>query len=424
MFLTSEVSFREIVGIAKKSKWNQIKKFIKFIVRTTLKKDAEYRLTALDVSLHGKEELKYDQVIKIKGEIKEIDKIKDFSHLSLYQVTPSTNNRINISQNKGTFIVIAKYWGPHLNDHKVFDFSVNLDALDEPFFTIGNGKKFNCLEILNIINKKTEPTSIQKKEPSKKKIIELKDVEKENLEAFVFEKLSNKKAIWNGAETSTFQKWKAKTTGKYRIDTGSITHYKGKPTNKFSMYLKFLFKNTIVEKKKPKKLIDKKPKPLSSKKVLQEFSEQYTFETLTSKKAMWNGSETQTFQKWKIQVTKQYRLETGKITHYRGKPTKLFTLYLKSLLKTIDIKERAPKKAIEKKSLSSKKDEKELTEQYVFKTVTGKNAIWDGSETQNFLKWKQKIPNRYKQDTGKNPYFKHNLTKNYRIYLKKHFKFP
>ena len=420
MFLTSEVSLREIIGIAKKSKWNQIKKFIKFIIKNTLKKDAGYTLTALDVSLNGKKELKYNQIIKFKKEIKEIDKIKDFTHLSLYQATPSANNHISISQNNGTIIVMAKYLGPCLNNHQAFDFSVNLDALDEPFFTIGNSKKFNCSEILKIINKRTEPVSGQQKEVPKKKLKEVKDVKRENIEAFVFEKLTNKKAIWSGSETNAFQKWKAITRHKYRIETGKITHYKGKLTNKFTLYLKSLLKNIDIKKEKPEKIIDKKP--LSSKKDEKELAEQYIFEKLTNKKAIWSGSETKAFQKWKAKIMNKYRIETGKITHYKGKPTNNFTLYLKSLLKNIDIKKEKPKKIIDKKPISSKKDQGEFSEQYVFETVMGKNAIWKELETQNFLKWKHRIHQKYKKDTGKNPYFKQNLTKNYRIYLKKTIK--
>ncbi len=419
----SEETLREIIGITKKSKWNQIKKFIKFIISNTLKKDAEYRLIALDALFNGKKKSKHDQIIKNKQDINEINKIKDFTHLSIYQATTSANNHIDISQNNGTIIVIAKYLGPGLVDHQAFDFSVNLDALNEPFFTIGNSKKINCSEILKIINKKTKPVSKQQKEVPKKKLVDIKDVKLENIEAFVFEKLTNKKAIWNESETNTFQKWKARTTNKYRIDTGNITHYKGKPTTKFSLYLKFLLNNKKVEKKKPKKIIEKTLKPRSSKKVEKEFSEHDIFKTLTGKNAMWNGSETKVFQKWKAKVVNKYRLETGNITHYRGKPTNKFAQYLKSLPKNIVIKEKKPKKTTEKKKINLSKDQKEISEQYVFEIIMGKNAIWKELETQNFIKWKDRMYKKYMKDTGKNPYFKRNLTKNYKLFLKNTLKY-
>ncbi|GAG93431.1 unnamed protein product, partial [marine sediment metagenome] len=291
-------------------------------------------------------------------------------------------------------IVLAKYLGPSSNDHQIFDFSVNLDALDEPFFTISNGKKFDCTEILKIVNKRTEPVSVQQKEAPKKKVKEVKDAKIENIEAFVFEKLINKKAIWNGSETIAFQKWKTTIKNKYRIENGKISHYKGKPTNKFTLHLKSLLKNIDVKKIKPKKIIDKKL--LSSKKDQGEFSEQYVFETVTGKKAIWNGSETKTFQNWKTAIKNKYRIENGKITHYKGKPTNKFTLHLKSLLKNLDVKKTKPKKTNDKKSLSSKKDQGEFSEHYAFETVTGKKAIWNGTETKAFQNWKTAIKNKYR----------------------------
>jgi hypothetical protein len=254
--------------------------------------------------------------------MKEIDKIKEFNHLSLYQATSTANNHINLSQNNGTIIVLAKYWGPGFNGYQTFDFSVNLDALDEPFFTVGNGKKINCSEILKIV--KSSPTT--QKAPSRKKIKEEKEIEIEDIETYVFEKLTGKNAIWNGVETKTFQKWKAKTKNKYRIETGKITHYKEKPTKQFSLYLNSLIKSKQIKKKKPKKKIEKQPS--SPKKESEELTEGYVFEKLTGKNAIWNGSETQNFLKWKNRIHSQYKKETGKNTYYNQKLTKNFKDYL------------------------------------------------------------------------------------------------
>ena len=238
-----EESLREIIGLAKKSKWIQIKKFVKFIIEKTLKKEAGYNLTALDVSINGKNKSKYSSLIKNKENIKEIDKISDFSHLSLYQTTQSSNNLIDLSKINGTIIVLAKYLGPLVEDHQVFDFSIHLDTIDEPFFTVGSGRKINGSEILEIINKNTKPISKTKKDILKKKSKQVKDPKINNLEAFVFEKLTNKKAIWNGSETKFFQNWKTKIKNKYRIETGKIIYYKGKPTKQSSLYLENLINN-------------------------------------------------------------------------------------------------------------------------------------------------------------------------------------
>jgi hypothetical protein len=410
----SEESLREIIGIARKTKWKQIQKFIKFIIENTLKRNAEYRITALDVSINGVKKPKYDQIIKNKEQIKGID------HLSLYQATPTANNHISLSQNNGTIIVLAKYWGPEFNEHQSFDFSVNLDALDEPFFTIGNGKKVNCSEILKIFSTKAKPQLKTQKIVQKEKKEEVKDTEIKDIEIFVFEKLTNKNAIWNETETKSFQTWKAKTKNKYHIDTGKITHYKGSPTKQFTLYLKSLVKSGQIKDEKPYKKIDKKPS--SPKKDKEELTEHYIFKTIAGKNAIWNGVETKTFQNWKVKTKNKYRSDTGKISHYKGKPTKEFSLHLKSLIKSKQPKEEKPKETIDKNPPSPKKDKQELTEPYVFKTITGKNAIWNGSETQNFLKWKKRNHNQYQKDTGKNPYYNQKLTKNFKDYLVKRFK--
>ncbi|MBY8992044.1 MAG: hypothetical protein KGD58_14970 [Candidatus Lokiarchaeota archaeon] len=325
----AEEDLREILGIAKKSKWNQIKKFIKFIIQNTLKKDAGYSLTALDVSVNGKKTPKYNLLIKNKGEINDIDKILDFNHLSLYQATHNSNNLIEISQNNGTITVLAKYLGPSLNNYQIFDFSVHLNALTEPFFTIGNGMKISCTGILKIINKRAELIAKTKKETTKKESKQVKDTKIQNIEVFVFEKLTDKNAIWNGTETKTFQNWKAKTKNKYRIESGNIAYYKGKPTKKFSQYLENLYKNINNKTKKPKKNLDKKI--ISSKKDDKEVSEQFIFETLTGKNAIWNGTETKTFQNWKAKTKNKYKKEIGKNPYYSGKLTQTFKNYLKTL---------------------------------------------------------------------------------------------
>ena len=45
---------------------------------------------------------------------------------------------------------------------------------------------------------------------------------------------------------------------------------------------------------------------------------------------------------------------------------------------------------MEKVPSTPKKDKVEITEQNIFKTLTGKNAIWNGEETKTFHNWKAK----------------------------------
>ena len=327
-----EESLREIIGLAKKSKWIQVKKFIKFIIEKTLEKEAGYNLTALDVSINGKNKSKYTVLIKNKENIKEIDKISDFTYLSLYQVTRNSNNLIDISQNNGTIIILAKYFGPPVDNHQIFDFSVQLDAIGEPFFTIGSGRKINGSEILEIINKNTKPIIKTKRDILKKKSTQVKDPEIKNIEAFVFEKLIYKKAIWNGSETKNFQNWKAKIKNKYQVETGKITHYKGKPTKKFSLYLKNLIKKRLIKNKKLKKNFNKNTsKPNKQRK---EILEKKIFETLTGKNAIWNESETKNFKDWKNRLYKKYSKDTGRKPYYKGNLTQSYKKYLRNLIKS------------------------------------------------------------------------------------------
>ncbi|MFX1499817.1 MAG: hypothetical protein ACFFDH_02500 [Promethearchaeota archaeon] len=327
----SEDSLREILGLAKKTKWNQVKKFIKFIIQKTLKKGIAYNLMALDVLINRKKQPKLSLVIKNKEEIKKIDKLFDFAHLTLYQATQNSNNLIEISQKNGTLIVLAKYLGPSLTNHELFDFSVHLDTFDDPFFTIGNGKKINSSEILEIINKDLV-TKPRIKEVGKKKSKEEEEIKVEDIEVLVFEKLTEKNAYWNGTETKAYQNWKAKMKNKYRIDSGNIVYYKGKPTKKYSQYLEKLLKKKDKKTKKPiKKVNRKETSTIIDDKVI---SEQSIFSTLTGKNTIWNGTETKNYVAWKRKIHKKYNKDTGKNPYYRGKLTKNFQLYLKKLLKT------------------------------------------------------------------------------------------
>lgn len=412
----SEESLREIIGLAQKRKWNQIKKFLKFIIQKTLKKNAGYSLTALDVSINGKKQPEYNTLIKNKENIKDIDKIIDFKHLSLYQTTQTSNNHIEISQNDGNIVVLAKYLGPSLNNHQIFDFSVHLDALDEPFFTIGSGRKMSSSEILKIINNRAKVHFKNEKEKIKIEPKQVEDTKIQDIEVFVFEKLTNKNAIWNGTETKAFMNWKAKIKNKYRIESGKIAYYKGKPTKLFSQYLNHLYKKKDNEKTKP--ITKNKTNKANLKKDIKNINENHVFETLTGKNTIWNGKETKKFQDWKKMIYKKYRKETGKSPHYKGTPTKSFSEYLENLINKKTNKREKSTKNLNKKTSNSKKNFKEITEQIVFETLTDKNATWNGSETKNFLNWKRRIHSNFKKKTGKNPHYRGELTQNFKTYLK------
>ena len=157
---------------------------------------------------------------------------------------------------------------------------------------------------------------------------------------------------------------------------------------------------------------------MNSKKNDKEISEQFIFTKLTGKNAIWNGVETKTFQNWKTKLKNKYRIESGNVSYYKGKPTKKYSLYLENLLKNKDNKAKKPTKNLNKKEPSSKKVDKEILEQFIFKMITNKNAIWKRSETKNFIDWKRRIYKKYTKDTGKNPYYRGKLTQNFQKYLK------
>ncbi len=92
-------------------------------------------------------------------------------------------------------------------------------------------------------------------------------------------------------------------------------------------------------------------------------------------------------------------------------------IQLESFLKSLsnDIKDKEALKLIEQ---IVDIDRIQTFSKKIFETLTGKNAIWNESETKNFKDWKNRLYKKYKKDTGRNPYFKGNLTQNYKKYLK------
>jgi len=180
--------------------------------------------------------------------------------------------------------------------------------------------------------------------------------------------------------------------------------------------------------KAPKKV--KKPEP--PKKINAFKSEVETYEKITKKKAIWSGSETKTFQKWKMRVHKEFREKTGGFPYYKGKITQKYDLYLNNLNKKPVSKKALPKKPKVKKSAVRRPiakgtvDKKKSTikiltplsmEAKIYKKLTGKNPIYGGKITKAFENWKLKNHKDFQQKVGGKPYYKGNLTKKYDLYL-------
>jgi hypothetical protein len=289
-----------------------MKQFIIEVVKKTLNKNSEYTLVALDAQLKEKEEPELCMSIQSIDDLKNINQLKSFSNLALYQYTPTASNHINVSQNDGVIILIAKFMGPEINHQDYFDFAVHLDPIHDPLFTNGSGVPLNCSDMLKLINKekkvkdkkskaiKVKPikpkekiSDIKKKRVSKiktsktKEKIEAGKKQKtksknpkakgskrsirtktpeiigtkkiENVEISIYEKLKEKNAMWAGAETKTYQDWKNKSANRYRKESGKTAYYKGQPTNGYIKYLEKLSPNKKIKVKDKKPATKKKP---------------------------------------------------------------------------------------------------------------------------------------------------------------------
>jgi len=187
--------------------------------------------------------------------------------------------------------------------------------------------------------------------------------------------------------------------------------------------------------KAPKKV--KKPEP--PKKLSTFKSEVETYERMTKKNAIWSGSETKTFQKWKMRVHKEFREKTGGFPYYKGKITQRYELYLSNLIKKPVSKKAPPKKPKVKKStvrrpitkdLADKKKPniKNLTtlnlEAKIYKKLTGKNPIYGGRIIKAFENWKMRVHKEFREKTGGFPYYKGKITQKFELYLNSLIKKP
>lgn len=218
---------KEIIGIVRKSKWNSVREFLKKIISQTLDQKIGYILVAFDVRVKGSKKLELSDIIKNPDQINILDKIQDFSMMSLYQTDGLIHNHLNITKDDEVIIVIAKYLGGNIKYSGLFDFSIQIDSFNNPFFTNASGKTINCADIINLVNPNiTEHTMINEK----KKI---------DLDLFVFEKFSGKKAIWGVKETNSFTKWKKNAEKEYKKLFGErkIAYREGKITKDFKIFL-------------------------------------------------------------------------------------------------------------------------------------------------------------------------------------------
>lgn len=187
----------------------------------------------------------------------------------------------------------------------------------------------------------------------------------------------------------------------------------------------------IIRRLKPK--APKQVKKTKPPKKIETFkSELETYERISKKNAIWNGSETKTFQKWKMRAHKEFREKIGGFPYYKGKITQKYELYLNNLSKNSIPKKAPPKKPKAKKLIVSKPITKKTAntqkspakklkllnlEVKIYEKLTNKNAIYSGRITKAYKNWKLKMHKEFRQKIGGNPYYKENLTQNYKKYL-------
>ncbi|MBA7623866.1 hypothetical protein ES703_31265 [subsurface metagenome] len=196
--------------------------------------------------------------------------------------------------------------------------------------------------LADLSNPRKRKTYKKKSIPKKKSVQTKKDakpqdkIEKEISEPIVYEKLTDKKALWGGSETKTFTAWKEETANNYKKQTGKVAYYRGNPTKNYKKYLEHIVKPKSKSKSKKKtpikkNSIQKKKDTKSLDKIVKGISEPIVYEKLTDKKAFRGGSETKTFIAWKEKTANNYKKQTGKVAYNRGYPTKNYKKYLEKL---------------------------------------------------------------------------------------------
>ena len=249
---------KEIIGIVQASEWPHIKEFTKALLEMTLNEDDEYSLSAFNAVINNENIEEYDIQIKNKTDLKNIDSINDFEKIFFSQYSETVRNFINITNDKDLNIIIfvAKYMGPEIDHSNYFDFAIYLDSFNPPYFSNRKGIILNSIEILNVFN------TIELKKETKREKSTISKVSIDNrLEIEIFEKLTEKNALWNGEETNLFQKWKQRIYKEFHEKTGGIPYYGGKISKKFESFLNNLSKiqkeeePAIKEKKSAAKVV-------------------------------------------------------------------------------------------------------------------------------------------------------------------------
>ncbi|TFF97490.1 MAG: hypothetical protein EU547_04135 [Promethearchaeota archaeon] len=230
----SELLPKEIIALARKENWTKVRNFLKHFIDLTLKSGLPYDVTLInDIDNKNSEESVIDYEIIHKKDIANLNQIKEFDTLSIYQFNQHYQNNLYLRQHEGAIIFFAKYMSPITDelDLNCFEFIILMDSTSNPVFLSNSGDTVNYKRILEIFESfelGNELKSVEK-------------VEEDKLEAFIFEHITGKNALWGGSETKAFQEWKKNIAELYHSETGNYSYYSGSLTKKYHKFLEKMF---------------------------------------------------------------------------------------------------------------------------------------------------------------------------------------
>ncbi len=225
---------KELIALARGANWSAVRDFITQFMRLTLKPELPYDITVIrdaDESTKGESVIEYQ--ISKASDLNKLDTLEDFNTLSIYQFNQYYENNLYLTKNEGTIIFFAKYMSPITEKLNLncFEFIILLDSISNPVFLSNAGDKLNYERIIDLF----------KNIKSRKPIKDIRETGDEVVEAFIFEHVTGRNAVWGDSETKAFQTWKERTADLFQSETGNYSHYGGSLTRKYRDFLETMF---------------------------------------------------------------------------------------------------------------------------------------------------------------------------------------
>jgi len=225
---------KEIIALAREANWTKVREFLKHFIELTLTSELPYDITLINGGNYDETTDSVEEYeIATTKDIKTLDKIQDFDTLSIYQFNQHYENNLYLRRNEEAIIFFAKYMSGITDkvNLKCFDFIILLDSTSNPVFLSNSGTKLNYNRILEVFE------SFE----SNRQIKNIEDVEEDKVEAFIFEHIADRNAVWGGSETKAFKEWKEEINDLYNTETGNYSYYSGSPTKKYRNFLERMF---------------------------------------------------------------------------------------------------------------------------------------------------------------------------------------